>query len=118
MSSSSGLADRAGMRALDAGQRWQIGSISKAFSSIAVLQLVREGRLSVDDRIVDLLPWAEHLDPGITLHHLMSHTAGLPGGSEWTPDSLLESARQGTVGAPQPPGSPYWYSNPGYELHR
>ena len=46
----------------------------------------------------------------------MSHTAGLPGGSEWTPDSLLESASQGAVGAPQPPGSPYWYSNPGYEL--
>ena len=111
-----GLADRAGMRPVDATQRWQIGSISKAFSSIVVLQLVRERRLSMDDRIVDLLPWAEHLDPGITLHHLMSHTAGLPGGSEWTPDSLLESARQGTIGVPQPPGSPYWYSNPGYEL--
>jgi CubicO group peptidase (beta-lactamase class C family) len=112
----SGLADRAGMRPVDAAQRWQIGSISKAFSSIVVLQLAREGRFSLDDSVIDLLPWAEHLDPGITLHHLMSHTAGLPGGSEWTPDSLLESARQGAVGAPQPPGSPYWYSNPGYEL--
>lgn len=112
----SGLADRTGMRPLAATHRWQIGSISKAFSSIAVLQLVREGRLSLDDPVVEKLLWAEHLDPGITLHHLMSHTAGLPGGSEWTPDSLLESARQGTVGVPQPAGSPYWYSNPGYEL--
>ena len=54
----SGLADRAGMRPVDAAQRWQIGSISKAFSSIVVLQLAREGLLSVDDRVVDLLPWA------------------------------------------------------------
>ncbi len=112
----SGLADRAGMRPVDASQRWQIGSISKAFSSIAVLQLQREGALSTDDPVVEHLPWAAHLDRGITLHHLMSHTAGLPGGSEWTPDSLLESARQGAVGVPQPPGSPFWYSNPGYEL--
>ena len=112
----SGLADRDGMRAVDAAQRWQIGSISKAFSSIAVLQLQSQGKLSVADRVVDHLPWATHLHPDITLHHLMTHTAGLPGGSEWTPDSLLESAMQGAVGAPQPPGSPFWYSNPGYEL--
>lgn len=112
----SGLADRDGMRPVDAAQRWQIGSISKAFSSIAVLQLQSQGKLSVDDRVTDHLPLATHLDPAITLHHLMTHTAGLPGGSEWTPDSLLESAMQGAVGAPQPPGSPFWYSNPGYEL--
>ncbi len=112
----SGLADRDGMRPVDATQRWQIGSISKAFSSIAVLQLQSQGKLSVADRVIHHLPWATHLNPGITLHHLMSHTAGLPGGSEWTPDSLLESAMQGAVGCPQPPGSPFWYSNPGYEL--
>lgn len=112
----SGLADRTGPRALDPAQRWQIGSISKAFSSITVLQLVESGRLCLDDRVVQLLPWASHLHPDVTLHHLMSHTAGLPGGSEWGPDSLLESALQGTVGTPQAPGAPYWYSNPGYEL--
>lgn len=112
----SGLADRAGMRPVDADQRWQIGSISKAFASIAALQLQAEHKLSLDDRVVDLLPWASHLHPDITLHHVMSHTAGLPGGSEWTPDSLLETAMQGSVGAPLPPASPYWYSNPGYEL--
>ncbi|MCZ3389226.1 MAG: beta-lactamase family protein [Actinomycetia bacterium] len=112
----SGLADRDGMRPVDAAQRWQIGSISKAFTSIAVLQLQSRGELSTDDQVIDLLPWASHLHPDITLHHLMTHTAGLPGGSEWTPDSLLESAMQGAVGTPQAPGGPFWYSNPGYEL--
>jgi CubicO group peptidase (beta-lactamase class C family) len=112
----SGLADRAGMRPATADQRWQIGSISKAFTSIAVLQLQKQGRLSVHDRVGDHLPWASHLHPDITLHHLMTHTAGLPNGSEWTPDSLLESAVQGQVGSPQPPGGRYHYSNPGYEL--
>ena len=113
----SGVADRAGMRALSPEQRWQIGSISKAFTSIALLQLEAEGLLSVDDRLADHLPWVSpELNLGITLHHLMSHTAGLPQGSEWTPDSLLESAVQGSVGRPQPPGNRYHYSNPGYEL--
>lgn len=111
-----GLADRAGERPLQAAQRWQIGSISKAFCSIAILQLQRDGVLTTDDRVGEHLPWASHLDPGTTLHHLMTHTAGLPGGSEFLPDSLAESALQGVTGAPQPPGAPYWYSNPGYEL--
>ena len=113
----SGVADRAGMRPLSPEQRWQIGSISKAFTSIALLQMEAEGLLSVDDHPAKHLPWASpQLNPDITLHHLMSHTAGLPGGSEWTPDSLLESAMQGVVGRPQPPGHRYHYSNPGYEL--
>jgi CubicO group peptidase (beta-lactamase class C family) len=113
----SGLADRAGMRQVSPEQRWQIGSISKAFTSIAILQLEARGLLSVDDRVSSHLPWVSlQLNPNITLRHLMSHTAGLPGGSEWTPDSLLESALQGSVGSPQPPGDRYHYSNPGYEL--
>lgn len=112
----SGLADRTGQRPLDASQRWQIGSISKAFTAIAILQLKRERRLSLEDRVVDLLPWAAHLRADVTLHHLLSHTAGLPSGSEWAPDSLLESISQGRVGDPQPPGQRYYYSNPGYEL--
>lgn len=112
----SGIADRGGMRPVTDDQRWQIGSISKAFTSIAVLQLQTQGRLSVQDAVLDHLPWASQLHPDLTLHHLMSHTGGLPNGSEWTPDSLLESAVQGTVGTPQPPGHRYHYSNPGYEL--
>lgn len=113
----SGLAERAGMRKASPEQRWQIGSISKAFTSIAVLQLAEAGRLGLDDPVVTHLPWlSPQLDRGITLHHLMTHTAGLPSGSEWVPDSLLESALQGTVGRPQPAGYRYYYSNPGYEL--
>jgi len=113
----SGLADRAGNKPLAPEQRWQIGSISKAFTSIAVLQLVQAGQLRLDEPVATYLPWLSPLlDRGITLHHLMTHTAGLPLGSEWVPDSLLESAVQGTVGRPQPPGYRYYYSNPGYEI--
>jgi CubicO group peptidase (beta-lactamase class C family) len=113
----SGLADRAGPRPVAPEQRWQIGSISKAFTAITVLQLQAEGRLTVHDRVTEHLTWVSpHLHPEITLHHLMCHTSGLTLGSEWTPDSLLESAVQGTVGRPQPPGGQFHYSNPGYEL--
>ena len=111
-----GIADRTGNRPLDPQQRWQIGSISKAFTAAAILQLQRQGRLAVTDSLRSHLPWVSHLAPDVTLHHLLTHTAGLTSGSEWAPDSLLESAAQGRVGDPQPPGTRYHYSNPGYEL--
>ena len=60
---------------------FRIGSTSKLFVSLAVLKLVEEGRLSLDDRVADLAPdiefdnqW-EDTDP-IRLVHLLEHTTG------------------------------------------
>ena len=111
-----GVASMIDRRPLTPAARWQLGSVSKAFTSMAVLQLQRAGHLTVHDPVIDHLPWASQLRPDLLLHHLMTHTGGLPGGHEWTPDSRLESARQGVVGSPQPPPAEYYYSNPGYEL--
>jgi CubicO group peptidase (beta-lactamase class C family) len=56
-----------------------IGSSSKSFTAIAIMQLVESGDLSVDDPVSDYLP---HLDdvPGdpITVHELLTHTSGMP----------------------------------------
>ncbi|MFP8955356.1 serine hydrolase [Natrialbaceae archaeon A-CW3] len=69
-----------------------IGSVSKSFASLAVLQLVDQGALSLED------PVADHLDVDvpeeITLHHLLSHTSGYP--SLATSEALI--ARQMEVG--------------------
>ncbi len=59
-----------------------IGSITKSFTCLAVMQLQERGVLSVDDPVAEWLP--EFRLPGgtepqgITLHHLMTHTSGLP----------------------------------------
>ena len=58
--------------------RFEIGSITKSFTASAVMLLVEEGKLSLDDKI------EKHLGPlpaswsAITLRHLLSHTSGLP----------------------------------------
>lgn len=76
-----GLADVA--RGLPATQetRFRIGSTSKAFAALAVLKLVEEGRLSLDDSVRKLVPevWFENQweesDP-IRIVHLLEHTTG------------------------------------------
>jgi CubicO group peptidase (beta-lactamase class C family) len=111
----SGVADRVGDIPVTPQLRWQIGSISKAFTAISLLQLQQSGRLSVTDRLVDHLPWAQHVGPDVTLHSLLTHTSGLPTGSEWCPDSRAETARLGSLGLPGQPGERFHYSNSGYE---
>lgn len=62
---------------------YRIASITKLFTSTAILQLRDAGRLQLDDPIVRHLPWFSigqpHADaPVITIRHLLTHTAGLP----------------------------------------
>jgi CubicO group peptidase (beta-lactamase class C family) len=71
---------------------YRIASISKLFTSTAILQLRDAGRLRLDDPIVEHLPWfaikQAHADaPVPTIRHLLTHTAGLPreaGSPYWT----------------------------------
>lgn len=58
-----------------------IASMTKSFTSAGIMKLQEEGKLSVHDRIIDYLP--ELRKPNtqveqVTLHHLMTHTAGYP----------------------------------------
>jgi D-alanyl-D-alanine carboxypeptidase len=97
---------------------FEIGSISKAFTSIAILQLQEQGLLNVHDPVTKHLPWFEiqsQFDP-ITLHHLMSHSAGIIMGADVTPSDYLETwnLRHTEVGAS--PGMKFQYSNIGYKV--
>ena len=75
---------------------YRIASITKLFTSTAILQLRDAGRLRLDDPVVDHLPWfaieQAHPDaPAITIRHLLTHTAGLPreaGFPYWTDGSF------------------------------
>jgi D-alanyl-D-alanine carboxypeptidase len=62
---------------------YRIASITKLFTSTAIMQLRDAGKLRLDDPIVEHLPWfrlgRNHPDaPAITIRHLLTHTAGLP----------------------------------------
>ncbi len=76
-----GWADVASKRRATGDTLFRIGSISKMFAAIAVLQLVEEGRLSLDDRLAERAPDAvfanpwEATDP-VRIANLLEHTAG------------------------------------------
>ena len=56
--------------------KFQLASITKIFTSTAVLQLRDKGKLNLDDPLVRHFP--EFPYPDITIRHLLSHTSGLP----------------------------------------
>ncbi|GGX14610.1 serine hydrolase domain-containing protein [Streptomyces lomondensis] len=75
----SGVADVATGRPVTPGMRQRVGSISKTFTAVAVLQQVERGRIRLDAPVADYLP---DLIPGergreITVRMLLNHTSGI-----------------------------------------
>src|SRR5829696_4641331 len=89
---------------------FEIGSISKSFAAVALLQMLDEGRVDLHRPVVEYLPWLklEQKHGAVTAHHLLSHTSGLPG-APLLPESValgLETFFK--------PGEKWVYSNIGY----
>ncbi len=59
---------------------FEIGSISKSFTALAILQLQATGKLNVEDPVKMHLPWFKlgNIDQPILIHHLLSHSSGIP----------------------------------------
>jgi CubicO group peptidase (beta-lactamase class C family) len=62
--------------------RYRVASITKTFTATAIMQLRDAGKVRLDDRVQDYLPWftppTAHEDaPPITLRHILTHTTGL-----------------------------------------
>lgn len=75
---SSGAAERGSHRPAPVNGRFRVGSVTKAFVATAILQLVAEHKLSLDDTVDDLLPGALPAGSGITVRELLNHTSGIP----------------------------------------
>jgi CubicO group peptidase (beta-lactamase class C family) len=74
-----GLAHRAERIPNNVDTRFGIASGTKTLTSIAVAQLVEQGRLAFDMRLAACLDAPlPGFDPGVTLHHLLTHSAGIP----------------------------------------
>ena len=112
-----GYANLASGSPMQPGTMFEIGSIGKSFTNVALMQLRDEGRLDLQSPVSRYLPWFEvQSDYGpITIHHLMTHTAGLVAGTDIGPHGLYESwaLRNSRTGAP--PGECFRYSNIGYK---
>jgi CubicO group peptidase (beta-lactamase class C family) len=130
-----GRADADAGRPVDRGTVFRIGSISKTMTAIAVMQLVEEGRVALDD------PVGEHLRsvrvqaprgaPPVTVRHLLTHSSGIGEVRTWRdlarpvvglatkagtpPPDLADYYRDG-VRAEVAPGSKWAYANHGFAL--
>lgn len=71
-----GVADRAAGTAISTEDRFRIGSVTKTFSAVVLLQLVDEGRISLDTSVNTYLPGLLP-DDRITVRHVLSHRSGL-----------------------------------------
>ncbi|HSH26848.1 MAG TPA: serine hydrolase domain-containing protein, partial [Wenzhouxiangella sp.] len=114
-----GLADRASGQAYRTDTVQSMGSITKPVTAAAVLLLDGQGNLSLDDTLADHFDQVPADKRDITLHQLLTHSAGFPGaiGPDDEPidaDDFLERALATELTFA--PGSDYGYSNVGYSL--
>jgi D-alanyl-D-alanine carboxypeptidase len=107
---------------VDTDMPWNIGSVTKIFVAVVVLQLAEEGLIDLDAGIERFFPDLADAER-ITPRQLLQHTSGLgeyhdqpsvlnDSQREWTPTELIAVAEAaGRVGEP---GGPYHYSNTNY----
>lgn len=113
-----GFADVAARTPVTPQTRFLVGSVSKAFTAVALLQLQEEGLVDVRRPVTDYLPWFKvrsRYGP-ITLHHLLTHTAGLPRDRSDLPSSPYTAVALRDREIAAPPGEVFAYSNIGYQL--
>lgn len=103
--------------------KFNLASIGKLFTSVAIMQLIEEGRISIDDTLIEVMPdYPNKADAEkITIRHLLMHQSGL--GGIGNPDDLNHSKLHTLrdylpIIVEQPlkfkPGQGKFYSNAGY----
>lgn len=111
-----GYADLGTSSPLTGDTLFEIGSIGKSFTAILCMQLAEEGLLDLHAPLRSYLPWFQvgSEDDPVTLHHLLSHTAGIVNGMDFTGEPRFEVLALNETAA-SPPGKIFHYSNAGYK---
>jgi len=125
---SAGVRDRASNAPVTAGTVFRIASMTKSFTSLAILKLRDEGKLSLEDPVSKWLPQFARMElptldtPPLQIRQLLSHSAGFPEDNPWGDQQLSASDADLTrwlgLGIPfsTPPGTRYEYSNYAFGL--
>lgn len=97
----------------------RIGSVSKTFTAFAILQLVDEGAIQLDDPVIRHLPKLTMDDNRfgqVTIRHLLSHTSGIPNPTIVPKADTLEQgvSRLHSWKLQSNPGERHFYSNANY----
>ena len=105
----------------------RLGSVSKQFTALLILKLVEEGKLTLDKPISNYLPdYPKKTGDVITLHHLLTHTSGIPNYTSfpnffkdvsrnpYSPETFVKQFAD--LPLQFTPGEKFAYSNSGYFL--
>jgi CubicO group peptidase (beta-lactamase class C family) len=119
-----GYGSAGGGREVTSQTPFYLGSVSKSFTALAVMQLVEAGKIALDDPVRNYLPWFQVSGPGapqhITVRHLLNQTSGLSRSSlghvSLDREAPMEQAVQALAAAQPvaPPGVEYHHFNPNY----
>ncbi|WP_164017841.1 serine hydrolase [Pyxidicoccus trucidator] len=107
--------------------KFRLGSITKQFTSMLIMQLVAEGKLKLDDKLTKHLPdYRKDTGDRVTVTHLLNHTSGIPSytslpgffenesRNRFTVSDLVKKFCSGDLNSE--PGTKYAYNNSGYVL--
>jgi CubicO group peptidase (beta-lactamase class C family) len=120
-----GWADRDSQVPNTSQTKYRLGSVTKQFTAVAILILQAQGKLDVQDRICSHLSECPDSWHEITIHHLLTHTSGIPNLTEFPDYKTFKSAPttpEQTIARFQDrpldfePGKRWSYSNSGYVL--
>ncbi len=107
--------------------KFRLGSITKQFTSMLVMKLVEQGKIKLDSKISDYLPdYRKDNGQKVTIHHLLTHTSGIPSytglpnffadvsRNPYKVDEFVKKYCSGDLEFE--PGSKFAYNNSGYFL--
>lgn len=112
---------------IDSSTVFSIGSISKTFTAISIMQLAERGKLNIDDSVDKYLPWVKIIPPDstkkVTIKHLLTHTSGLKRSIHdrlvWSINAKSPkefTKKIGEIKTDRIPGETWDYSNLGYVI--
>jgi CubicO group peptidase (beta-lactamase class C family) len=107
--------------------RFRLGSITKQFTAMLALQLVEQGKIKLDGKVSDYLPdYRKDIGEKVTVHHLLTHTSGIPSYTSQpgffenvsrNPFKVADFVKTYTSGNLEfEPGTKFSYNNSGYFL--
>ncbi len=107
--------------------KFRLASITKQFTATLTLELVQQGKIKLDGKITDYLPdYRKDVGDKVTIHHLLTHTSGIPSYTSQpgffenvsrNPYKVADFVKKYTSGDLEfEPGSKYSYNNSGYFL--
>jgi len=107
--------------------KFRLGSITKQFTATVIMQLVEQGKIKLDAKLSDYLPeYRKDTGSKVTIHHLLTHTSGIPSYTSqpgffenvsrnpYKVDEFVKKYASGDLEFE--PGSKYTYNNSGYFL--